>query len=118
VLGRVEWFGDAVIWLTPQPDQPFRDLTAAIWRRFPGSPPYAGAHPRVVPHLTIGHDAALPVLRDAAAVVSTHLPIRVAVEAVQLIAGTPGHRPWPTVCTFPLGAASPAGPDPPTPPCR
>jgi 2'-5' RNA ligase len=106
MLSRVEWFGDAVVWLAPQPDQPFRELTAALWRRFPEAPPYAGAHPDVVPHLTIGHDAARPVLENAAKVVSTHLPIRAAIDVVQLITGTPNHGPWRTVCEFPLGLES------------
>jgi 2'-5' RNA ligase len=104
-LSRVDWFGDTVVWLAPQPDQLFRDLTAAVWRRFPEAPPYAGAHSEVVPHLTIGHDAARPVLADAAAAVSAHLPIRATVDVVRLIAGTPDDGPWLTWGEFPLGAS-------------
>lgn len=40
---RVDWFGDTVLWLAPEPDRPFRDLTAALWQRFPESPPYGGS---------------------------------------------------------------------------
>jgi hypothetical protein len=87
-----------------QPDRPFRDLTAAAWQRFPETPPYAGTYTEIVPHLTIGQDAPRPVLDHAAKAVSTHLPIGAAVEAVQLIAGTPDYSPWRTVCEFPLGA--------------
>ncbi len=32
-LTHVDWFADTVAWLAPQPDQPFRDLTAAVWQR-------------------------------------------------------------------------------------
>src|SRR5437868_6629747 len=56
-FAEVKWFGDTVVWLAPQPDHALRQLTAAVWRRFPEAPPYAGAHADVVPHLTIGHDA-------------------------------------------------------------
>ena len=103
-LTHVDWFGDAVLWLAPQPDRPFRDLTGAVWQRFPEAPPYAGAHSDVVPHLTIGHDADKPVLSHAAETVAAHLPINAAIDRVRLIAGTPDVSPWRTVCEFPLGA--------------
>jgi 2'-5' RNA ligase len=99
----VKWFTDAVIWLAPQPDVAFRQLTAAVWRRFPRVPPYAGAHANVVPHLTIGHDAPKPVLTHAAEAVTAHLPIRAAVESVRLIAGAPEPDSWRTVGAFRLG---------------
>ncbi|MEV4197892.1 2'-5' RNA ligase family protein [Micromonospora globbae] len=105
-LAHVDWFGDTVVWLAPQPDHLFRDLTAAVWRRFPEAPPYAGAYSEVVPHLTIGDDAARPVLENAAEAVSAHLPIRAAVDVVRLITGTPDRVPWCTVCDFPLGTSS------------
>ncbi len=84
-------------------DRPFRRITAAVWRRFPEAPPYAGAHSDVVPHLTIGHDVPRSVLEDAAAAVTGQLPIRAAVDTVRMIAATPDHSPWTTVCEFPLG---------------
>ncbi|RQX14664.1 hypothetical protein DDE19_22535 [Micromonospora ureilytica] len=102
-LTHVGWFGDAVVWLAPQPDRPFRDLTEAVCQRFPEAPPYAGAHSDVVPHLTIGHDAAKPVLSHAAETISAHLPINAAIDRVRLIAGTPDVSPWRTVREFPLG---------------
>ncbi|WP_327033377.1 2'-5' RNA ligase family protein [Micromonospora ureilytica] len=43
-LTHVGWFGDAVVWLAPQPDRPFRDLTEAVWQRFSrGTPVRRGA---------------------------------------------------------------------------
>ncbi|MFI5928879.1 2'-5' RNA ligase family protein [Micromonospora sp. NPDC051543] len=103
-LTHIGWFGDTVVWLAPQPDRPFVNLTTAVWRRFPETAPYAGAHTDVVPHLTFGQDAPKPTLSHAAETVSAQLPIRAAVDMVRLIAGTPGLRPWRTVCEFPLGA--------------
>ncbi len=35
-LSHVDWFGDTVVWLAPQPDHLFRDLTAAVWRPLSG----------------------------------------------------------------------------------
>jgi len=106
-LTHVGWFGDTVVWLAPQPARPFRELTSAVWQQFPQAPPYAGAHSDVVPHLTIGHDAAKPVLSHAAETISAHLPINAAIDRVRLITGTPDVSPWRTVCEFPLGALPP-----------
>ncbi|MCW3820263.1 2'-5' RNA ligase family protein [Micromonospora sp. DR5-3] len=103
-LTHIGWFGDTVVWLAPQPDRPFRDLTAAVWQRFPETTPYGGAHADVVPHLTIGQDAPKPALSHAAEAVSAQLPINAAVDMVRLITGTPGLSPWRTLCEFPLRA--------------
>jgi 2'-5' RNA ligase len=106
-FARVAWFGDSVVWLAPEPDRPFRDLTAAVVHRFPETPPYEGAHDDdVVPHLTIGHDAPPAVLRRAGEAVSGHLPIRATVGAVRLLAGAPAANSWRTVDEFRLGPAA------------
>jgi len=101
----VNWFGDSVVWLAPRPADAFRQLTAAVWRQFPEVPPDAGAHDDVVPHLTIGHDAPKHLLTHAGEVVAAHLPIRAAVDSVQLTAGTSEPDSWHTVQEFRLGAA-------------
>ncbi|MFI5836223.1 2'-5' RNA ligase family protein [Micromonospora sp. NPDC051300] len=106
-FAEVGWFGDTVVWLSPQPGDGFRLLTAAVWRRFPEAPPYAGAHADVVPHLTVGHDAPKHVLAEAAMAVVDHLPIRAAVDTVRLIAGSPAPRSWHTLREFRLGADGP-----------
>jgi hypothetical protein len=53
VLDRVERFEDGLRWLHPEPSEPFAELTAAVWARWPDHPPYEGVHDEVVPHLTI-----------------------------------------------------------------
>ena len=104
VFADVKWFGDTVVWLAPQPDDAFRQLTQAVWRRFPEVPPYGGAHADdVIPHLTIGHDAPMDLLTHAAEAVRPHLPIRAGVESVRLIAGSPEPNSWHTVGEFRLG---------------
>lgn len=104
-LTRVEWFDADVVWLAPEPGEPFRRLTAAVSDRFPSVPPYGGAFPDVVPHLTVGDRAPLPALRVAAADIAPHLPVPFTVGAVRLIEGTPGEVPWRPVADLPLGAA-------------
>jgi 2'-5' RNA ligase len=43
-----------VLWLSPEPEAPFRELTERVAAAFPDHPPYEGAHDEVVPHLTVG----------------------------------------------------------------
>ena len=105
VLGRTRWFGDDVLWLAPDPDDSFRRLTAAVWLAFPECPPYQGAHPEPVPHLTIGDrrgGASVDALRSAQTAVSPELPILAAVHAVLLMEGTEAPDSWRTVREFTL----------------
>ena len=101
-LSRVAWFGAEVVWLAPEPEHPFRDLTQAVFDRFPETPPYGGAFADVVPHLTVGDRAAPTALRTAADDIAPWLPIRTLVDTVRLVEGTTGEVPWRTVADFPL----------------
>ena len=102
---RVDWFGDDVVWLAPEPDKPFRALTEAVWRRFPDHPPYAGAHPDTVPHLTVGSTRVgdLAGLRQAAADLLPVLPATARIDRVWLVAGTDAPDSWRTLAEFALG---------------
>jgi 2'-5' RNA ligase len=107
---RCQWFGAAVLWLAPEPEQPFRDLTTAVWQAFPEYPPYGGAFDDVVPHLTVGEVSergrgSLQQLRAAEADVSPQLPIRTRVDHVLLIAGTNVADSWYTMREFCLSPA-------------
>ena len=43
-----------ILYLAPEPDEPFRRLTMAIWDWYPETPPYGGIWlPDIVPHLTV-----------------------------------------------------------------
>ncbi|GAB2861068.1 2'-5' RNA ligase family protein [Actinoallomurus bryophytorum] len=103
VFRRVGWFGDRVVWLAPEPDGPFRRLTAAMCRRFPETPPYGGEHTGSTPHLTVRHGEPRRLLDRAAEAVSTRLPIRATVASVQLVTGPPEPGPWRTLAEFLLG---------------
>ena len=52
-LKPIRRFPDAVLYLAPEPDEPFRELTLAIWDRYPETPPYGGKWPNIVPHLSV-----------------------------------------------------------------
>jgi 2'-5' RNA ligase len=101
-LDKVGWFDERVLWLSPHPAQPFRELTNRLAVRFPAAQPYGGQFAEVIPHLTVGHDQ--PGLAAAAAQVQPLLPIRARITALRLITGRrePGDS-WQTLTDFPLG---------------
>lgn len=104
-LARLSWFGDDLLWLAPEPEHHFRALTAAVWREFPDHPPYGGIHPDPTPHLTVGHDAPVDVLRAAADAIRPLLPIQARVTTAQLMRGSPTAGGWHAVTALPLAAA-------------
>lgn len=105
-FSQVKWFDDEVVWLEPKPDDHFRALTEAVWKRFPAHPPYAGEHPDTVPHLTVidSRVGNLEGKRRAAADLAAVLPIHTRIDRVRLVAGDDEHRPWRTVTEFTLSS--------------
>jgi hypothetical protein len=92
------------LWLAPEPAQPFREFTAAVWRAFPEHPPYGGAHADSVPHLTVAEcrRGTLAEMRAAERVVRQGLPLVARAERILLLAGTCASNSWRTVHEFPL----------------
>lgn len=103
-FSRAAWFGQEVLWLAPEPAQPFRDLTTAVVTAFPDHPPYAGAFDGSAPHLTIGERrlGGLEALQIAGAEVATALPIHARVERVHLLVGADAPDSWSIAHEFPL----------------
>jgi 2'-5' RNA ligase len=91
-LDRVEYWDDGIVWLHPEPSEPFENLTTAIWERWPDWPPYEGAHKKIVPHLTVSEE---PIH------VELELPIHSRADAVSLIEEAPDGT-WSTRRVFPL----------------
>ncbi len=106
-FGRIAWFDEDVLWLAPDPAQPFRDLTRAVHRAFPDHPPYGGAHDGSMPHLTVAERrlGGLPALEQAEQQVTPHLPVRARIDRVLLIAGTQAPMSWRLLHELPLGPA-------------
>jgi hypothetical protein len=104
-LAGVRWFGSTVLWLYPDPAEPFRRLTELLWRRFPQCSPYGGRHAELIPHLTVGDDGSSPEMTAAERSVSARLPIHVRVTHARLICGSMEPNSWRTVQELPLGAA-------------
>lgn len=64
-LPSTGWFGERVVYLAPEPVEPFLALTAAITREFPDFPSSERAFAEPVPHLTVGRGRDTGRLREA-----------------------------------------------------
>jgi 2'-5' RNA ligase len=73
-LTRVRWFGRGVLWLAPDPAEPFIKLTAMLADRF-GTLPYDDEFDEVVPHLTVGHATDGVELDSVEGAIAAALPI-------------------------------------------
>ncbi|HVN13136.1 MAG TPA: 2'-5' RNA ligase family protein [Kineosporiaceae bacterium] len=97
-LGR---FSGSVLWLAPEPAEPFRRLTYALWDAWPQTPPYGGLFEEVTPHLTVAEDAEPDVLDEITAEIAQALPLSMPVTHAQLLGVRDGR--WTRQATFPLG---------------
>jgi 2'-5' RNA ligase len=114
-LVRTDWFGDrAVLWLAPEPPEPFIDITRTLTAAFPEHPPYGGQFDGTVPHLTVGPGGPSGELRQAERELQVHLPIRAVAEAVTLMEERPTGR-WERKGIFKLMGPSPEVSDRPHP---
>jgi 2'-5' RNA ligase len=87
-LSEVRWFGDEMVWLAPEPAEPFRRLTTLVQDEF-GTSPYGAAYDDVTPHLTLADHAAPEYMRGAEATASSLLPFRSRATEVLLLEGGP-----------------------------
>jgi 2'-5' RNA ligase len=101
-LVRPERFPD-VLYLAPEPEQPFLDLIDGLVAAFPDYPPYDGAHETVVPHATVAVSEDQPFLSEVAAGLEPHLPIRCRADAATMVERGSDLR-WSLRRTYPLGA--------------
>lgn len=83
-LGEIRQFPGGVVYLAPEPDGPFRRLTARLAAAFPETPPYAGAFPDLVPHLTLDHCATGATVSSLRGELADALPVKAKAVAVQL----------------------------------
>jgi 2'-5' RNA ligase len=105
-LGRLGRF-PKTLFLAPEPEEPFRDLTRALVDRF-GIKPYGGMFwPDIAPHLTIGDGLEPPAVDALEAELGASLeavrPIRDSALEVTLFAKRGGW--WHEVTRFPLDGA-------------
>jgi hypothetical protein len=84
----VRRFPDA-FYLSPEPAEPFRQMTKLIANRFPDTPPYRGAFTNIIPHLTVAQISDPQQLDEVAAefheTALDKLPIHARVNTVSLL---------------------------------
>lgn len=106
-LRRTRWFDERVLYLAPEPAEGFRRMTQAIAERFPDYPPYEGAFPDVIPHVTIGESGRWRkrrrAMRQAEAQFEEMTPIAAHAAEVWLMERTDASPRWRRTATFPLG---------------
>lgn len=94
-----------VLYFAPQPDEPFRRLTYAIWDCYPETPPYGGRHPDVVPHLSVAAELTDELLDSIAADLKDaskgKLPILAVASEIALLDTKSGY--WQIRATLKLG---------------
>ncbi|MGV1008130.1 MAG: 2'-5' RNA ligase family protein [Dermatophilaceae bacterium] len=100
-LERVATFPNGIIHLVPEPSEPFRRLTAALWRAFPAYPPYAGEFAEVAPHLTLDAVGAGVDEGSVRSAVAALVPADCVAEEVRLSWYEPGACQ--TLTSWPLG---------------
>jgi 2'-5' RNA ligase len=86
-----------ILYLAPEPAEPFRDLTAALYERWPDHPPYGGAFGEVVPHVTVVQGSEPP---EVAPELEQAAPIEAEATEVWLMAER--HNYWSLLKKFPL----------------
>jgi 2'-5' RNA ligase len=97
------WFGDDILWLAPEPSEPFRQLTRTLADSFPDHPPYGGRFVDPVPHLTIGTLGPSAELRRAEQALRADLPIHVTTGVVTHMTESPDGR-WRRARSYQLGS--------------
>jgi 2'-5' RNA ligase len=98
-LARTERFVEQpILYLAPDPAEPFVRLIEALIARYPEFPPFRGEYTAIVPHLTIGYD----VPEDVEERLKPSLPIRARAETVTWLAEQPDGR-WRERRRFALG---------------
>jgi 2'-5' RNA ligase len=95
----------SVVFLVPSPRDPFDSLTRVTTIRFPDCPPYGGAFPHPVPHLTVAQQPPAEDIAEVAdrirARVERFLPLSCSVADVSLAIKSAGR--WSIAERFGLG---------------
>jgi hypothetical protein len=71
-----------VLYLAPEPDEPFRALAGALATRWPEALPDGWRPAEVKPRLIVAYEQPTPVLDEVEAALTTELPVAAAITAV------------------------------------
>ena len=93
---RIDRF-PGVLWLAPEPAEPFVAMTEAMVARFPEWLPYGGSYSSIIPHLTVAQTQ----LDETATLIEPLLPLASRAESVVLYSSVDDVH-WSEVQTFDL----------------
>jgi hypothetical protein len=91
------------LYLAPEPEERFRDLTERVVARWPAHPPYGGVFDDVIPHLTVADGVDEDVLEACRARVEPGLPLRAIAREVRLLVGANEPPGWTVRGRFAMG---------------
>jgi hypothetical protein len=74
-----------VLYLEPSPDRPVREMTAAVYARWPQCPPYGGTVADPIPHTTVVYAKPEAAFERARQELAPLLPLRARAAAVDLV---------------------------------
>lgn len=107
-LRRLEAFPNGIIYLAPEPAEPFRALTERFVAAFPQCPPYGGQFPDIVPHLTLDQRSAEVSAESTRDRLGDAVPVSCVADRVDLAWYEP-HRSR-VLTSWPLGGPGRDGP--------
>jgi 2'-5' RNA ligase len=84
-LSRLATF-PGVLYLAPEPAEPYVALIRALTARFPDTPPYGGAYAEIVPHLTVAQSKDTATLTAVATALADFTPIEAGASQATLLA--------------------------------
>lgn len=82
-------FPEGVLYLAPEPEEPFRALLADVQAPYPDRPAYGGVHDDVIPHCTVASSGDGAVLAAAEEALRPHLPLDALASEAWLVELTP-----------------------------
>lgn len=92
--------GGGVVYLAPDPAEPFVRLVDTLTVAYPDHPPYGGIHDEVIPHLTVAEHGSPEELSAAATDLAGRLPIECRAREIWLMTENAGR--WSRHTSFPL----------------
>jgi 2'-5' RNA ligase len=99
VFAQIDRF-PGVLWLAPEPAQPFARIIEALLQRFPDYPPYGGSFKEIIPHLTVAQTE----FDEAVSTLEPWLPLSTRAERAVLLEQVQTAH-WREVATFELEEA-------------
>ena len=107
-LITIQQFPGDTLYLVPEPEDPFRELTLGVWGCYPETPPYRGRYSTVIPHLgvatLVGEQRLDEIAREFEQAAQGRLPIQGHAAEVTLMDSRSGR--WEINTTFKLGQES------------